>query len=270
MALCSPRAVATRRSLVAALCATLLGCAGQPASAVRARPVNQIYTDDAAFTLAQRLLLAFGYDHLRQVAQLNFRQVYYLGEDPIFSTAHHWDLVNQRDRMVWTSADGHTYDAVLHLQTGLAYGYVDGEEAVGPEQTALTTLAQRRFAADTHYLVLPMRLLDPSAHLVLSGAERVDGRTFEVLELLPEAPEGPTVRLFVDPTGLRVLRSEVAANDDPRTHRIARWGQYRPAGPLLLAHEVRLDDAGDRRTMLQDVSVLREVDHTALLPKLAR
>jgi len=249
--------------------AGLSGCAQTPTRPPQVRPPDSTVIDDDAFALAQRLVLAFGYDRLPQVAQLNFRQVFWAGERPIFSAEHHWDLVNHKDRMVWTAADGHTYDAVLHLQTGLAYGYVDGVEAVGPLQARLTSLARRRFAVDTHYLVLPMRLFDPDAHLVLSGTERVDGQTFEVLELLPEAPDGPTVRLFVDENGLRVRRSEIASSADPSSARVAHWGEYRPAGPLLLAHEVRLGEGG-RRAVLEDVSVLRSVDHAALVPSAAR
>ena len=121
---------------------------------------------------------------------------------------------------------------------------------------------------DTHYLVLPMRLFDPGAQLVLSGAERVGGHTYEVLELLPEAGQGATVRLFVDPVGLRVHRSEVASSDDPGSRRVTEWSAYRPVGPLLLAHEHRL--GGARRAVLEDVTALRHVDHTALLPVQAR
>ena len=269
MAASVQRASALQLPLQVALAAALAACAA-PRPPPAAPAAHAIYTDDAAFELAQRLLLAFGYDQLRHVAQIDFRQVYYADDVRIFATEHHWDLVNQRDRMVWTETDGHTYDAVLHLQTGIAYGYVDGAEAVGPAQANLTARARQRFAADTRYLVMPMRLLDPSAHLVLGGPERVDGQTFEVLELLSEGPDGPTVRLFVDPAGLRVLRSETASNADPRTAQLAHWGDYRPAGPPLLPPEVRLGGLRDRTTRLEDVAVRRAVDHRGLLPAQAR
>lgn len=244
----------------------MTACASAPEPAPT--PPPSTYAEDAAFALARQLAVTFGYDNLPEVAQLNFRRTFWAGDDAVFSAEHHWDLVNDRDRIVWT-ADGHEYDAVLQLETGVVYGYVDGVEAIGEAQLRLAREARRRFAVDTHYIVLPMRMFDPRAHLVLSRGERVDGQTFEVLELLPESEAGQIVRLYVDPVGLRVHRSEVASGPDPHTRRVAQWGEYKPVGPLLLAHEHRLP-GGDRRTRLEDVSALRHVDHTALVPRPAR
>lgn len=260
----SPSAV--QLPLQVGLLSTLIACASAPPLAERP---EVSHTDDDAFALAHRLVTAFGYDRLPQVAQLNFRQVFLVGERRIFSAQHHWDLENQRDRMVWRSPDGHTYDAVLHLRTGIVYGYVDGVEAVGPDQLKLASLARHRFLTDTRYLVMPMRLFDPRAHLVRAGPERVDGQSYEVLELHPTSGEGTTVRLFVDPTGLRVRRSERADGADPGSHRVTTWGAYRPVGPLLLAHEHQLSTEG-HRSVLEDVIALRDVDHEALLPTAAR
>lgn len=224
------------------------------------------HTDDAALQLAQRLVYAFGYDRLSQVAQLNFRYVFEAGESQIFTAAHHWDLAGHRDRVVWRDPDGHRYDALLDLETGVAHGYVDGREAEGDLQDVLTSKARQRFASDTYYLALPMRLFDPEAHLIHAGEGRLDGRTVEILEVHPEGPRAPVLRLFVDPEGLRVHRSEVAIEGHPEQLRGASWDAYRPVGPLLLAHEHRLDSRG-HRMVLEEATALTTVDHRGMTPE---
>ena len=245
----------------------LAGCASAPPAAPATPPATAVsHTDDAALVLAQRLVFAFGYDRLPQVAQLNFRYVFRAGEEAVFTADHHWDLAGHRDRVVWLDPDGHRYDALLDLETGVAHGYVDTIEAEGDLQDVLTSKAQQRFTVDTHYLALPMRLFDPGAHLIHGGSSELDGRRVEILEVHPDAPRAPVLRLFVDPEGFRVHRSEGAIEGHPEQLRGASWDAYRPVGPLLLAHEHRLDSRG-HRMVLEEVSALRVVDPLKMTPE---
>ncbi|MCA9551157.1 MAG: hypothetical protein KC933_14070 [Myxococcales bacterium] len=258
--------LALQLPLQVALLATF-GCASAPPAApahVDTTPVS--HTDNAALELAQRLVYSFGYDHLPQVAQLNFRYVFESGDEAVFTATHHWDLAGHRDRVVWRDPDGHRYDALLDLQTGVAHGYVDEREAEGDLQDVLSSKAQQRFSVDTYYLALPMRLFDPESHLIHGGEGRLDGRTVEILEVHPDAPRAPVLRLYVDPEGLRVHRSEVAIDGHPEQLRGASWDAYRPVGPLLLAHEHRLDSRG-HRMVLEEASALPSVDHQIMTPE---
>lgn len=213
--------------------------------------------------------MAFGYDRLPQVAQLNFRSVFRADGDELFTVDHHWDLENQRDRIVWSEPGGPRFDAVLNIETGVVYGYVNGIEASGEVKAQLSQVVRQRFAVDTQFLTLPMRLFSPDAHLVHGGTRRVDGRELEVLELYAEDVHRGVLRLFVDPIGFRVRRSEIGVGDQPEPQLGATWDGYRPVGPLLIPHEHRLDD-GHRSRVLEDVVALRHVDHRQMLPRAAR
>ena len=258
--------------LVLAACAA--PAASSPEPIIPATPETKIdlerLGDPEAYDIAEKVAFLSGYDQFDEVAQLNFRFVYLDGEERLFEADHHWDLENQRDRIVWTDAAGHELDAVVDLKERAVYGFMDGVEATGDNLDELWRRAMARFFNDTAWFLLPLKLFDPGARLTHEGRAEYAGRQYEVIRLAFEGGfSGRKYRLFVDPDSFRIHRWEMTKRGQSNASVGMSWETYRPVGPLLLAHEHRMDNSG-HRVSFEDTVALHRVRHEELLPEAAR
>lgn len=262
----------TRAAVLGAAClgATGLGAACTSAPPVPGKsppahpssaPARSSETSEAAAQLARRVAWQSGYDQLDRVQQLDFRFVVLERDERRFEAEHRWDLARGKIHITWLDRDGRALDAILDLHTRTAEGTIEGQVAEGPAAKFLAEKAYQRYINDTYWLMMPVKLLDPGTRLELEEPREHRGKKHEVLRLSFEGvglTPGDVYWLFVDPDAHRIVRWEMKLQGQEGPPVGYSWEEYRPVGPLLLAHEHRSDD-GVRNIVIEDARASREV-----------
>lgn len=223
----------------------------QPASAA-SQPVLAA-GNSAAHKLGRRIVKNSGFKELSQVAQLDFEFVVTDAKKPVFSARHRWDMQNGRDRVSWKDKAGIVHEAWLDIATRTAVGTKNGEWVTGPEKEELARKAYGRYINDTYWLMMPLKLFDPGTRLSLEDDETVDGTTYNILRIAFDGvglTPGDVYRLYVDDGGFRIHGWQMLLQGRPDKPSYVTWEDYRPVGPLLLAHLHRIE--GTERAIVME------------------
>ncbi len=257
----------TRAGSVALACRALACCAlalpscgGAPATGAERspQPAMQTPAQTPADALASRIVEASGGAHLRDVAELRFTFVVVADGTERARVVHAWDLRGERDRVRWTTDDGHHVDAVVDLDTRTARATLDGAPVTGDALAPLAEEAYSRWVNDSYWLMMPLKLLDPGVHRTLEAPRERDGQTYQILSLTFDhvgLTPGDHYWLFVDPDTARVVRWEMVLEGQTTPPRGLSWTDYRPVGPLVLAHDHASDD-GTKHVQFTDTAAL--------------
>ncbi len=206
-----------------------------------------------ASEIADRVVAAAGGSNLGDVAQLDFEFVVSRGGEEAFSATHRWDRRRQLDRVRWTDDKGRRLEAVVDIDhrsgdaevkpTEAEWAQIDGANA-GDQTVAILKKAYQRWVNDAYWLMMPLKLKDPGAHL-----ERVDDRTWRdsnwtVLRLTfgeVGLTPGDTYWVYIDPQTNRVGRWTMKLQGQTGEPTPVTWTDYRSVGPLTLAHDHRIE-----------------------------
>lgn len=241
-------------------------CASQPTppKTAASRPAHP-EARSAAYDVAREVAVAAGVDQLDQVAELDFRFVVTEGDDRVFEAKHRWDLRNGRAHIVWIDREGVEYDAVLDVAAKQAVGTIDGAPAEGAAAEQLSEKAYARYINDTYWLLMPLKLFDPGTKLELLPPRTIEGEPHQILRLSFDGvglTPGDVYTLVVNPEARRIVRWEMELEGSDGPPKGVSWEAYRPVGPLVLAHEHRVD-GGDRKILFEETRALKTVDASA-------
>jgi hypothetical protein len=217
-----------------------------------------------AYELAFDLAKAAGADQLHEVAEIDFRFVVIDQGERVFAADHHWDLVHNRARITWTSREKKSYDALLDIGARTAEGTIDGAPAEGDAKKELSEKAYARWINDTYWLMLPLKLLDPGTKLEMEAPQEVNGEKHQVLKLSFDRvglTPGDVYWLYVNPEANRIVRWEMLLEGSNERAGVT-FEDYHPVGPLLLAHDLKVEKTG-RRIVIEETKASKTVDMTA-------
>jgi len=198
------------------------------------------------------------------VAEIDFRFVVIDKEERVFAADHHWDLVHKRARITWTSREKKQYDALLDIDARTAEGTIDGAPAEGEAERELSEKAYARWINDTFWLMLPLKLFDPGTKLEMEQPQVTNGETIQVLKLSFDAvglTPGDQYWLYVNPEANRIVRWEMLLQGEKEREGVT-FEDYHPVGPLLLAHDHKVEASG-RRIVFEETKASKTVDMTA-------
>lgn len=265
------------RAMLTAYVALILGACAAPSSSDEAlsqalsegsiRPVADERTQGSspfrvalkpADALAKTVFEASGGAAMEQVAGLQFAFVVQQGPDRVFSARHDWDLTSQRDRVSWADRHGKSFEVLVDLTTRTALeAKVAGQPAEVGQLEELGAQAYQRWVNDSYWLMMPLKLQDPGVVLEKHAAQEIEGKTFHVLAARYESvglTPGDRYEILVDDSGrVQAWDMRLEASTSGEAVRVF-WGDWRPVGPLTLAHE-RVWAEGERRIVFEDVQV---------------
>ena len=250
----------------AILPALLLGaaCATPPAPTPAKKAGSQpalAAGQSLAHKLGRRIVVNSGFDELRQVAQIDFDFVVKDAGKRVFEARHRWDQQNGRARISWADKAADQYEAWLDVATKRAQGTKNGVRVTGAELDALSKSAYARYINDTYWLMMPLKLFDPGTTLQAEDKETVGGTTYEILRLSFKGvglTPGDVYRLYVDDGGFRIHRWQMLLQGRSDKPVFVTWEDYRPVGPLLLAHRHRVEGT-EREILLERTLAHRQV-----------
>ena len=239
----------------------------QPARQATSRPALAA-GKSAAHELGRKIVTNAGYDNLHEVAQVDFSFVVKDAGKTVFEARHQWDLANDRARIAWTDKAGTRNEAWLDIRKKSAVGTKDGVLVTGAERAALSEAAYGRYINDTYWLMMPLKLFDPGTQLTAEDKETVDGTTYEILRLSFDQvglTPGDEYRLYIDDGGFRIHGWQMLLTGRKERPSYVTWEDYRPVGPLLLAHRHRIEGT-KREVLLEGTQAFREVRNGVFTP----
>lgn len=220
---------------------------------------------DAASRLALRAWIEAGGQRWPEVAQLDFTFVVTDGAETKASVQHRWDLRKNRDRVAWKDKAGVVRDVVVDLGTKQGEALVDGHRVEGDARTDALEKAYARWVNDSYWLLLPLKTFDPGVTRALEAPREHGGVTYDVIRLeFGDVGLTPSDRywLFFDRTTGRIARWEMVLQGDAPPPKGNSWIDYRPVGPLVLAHDHVTDD-GQRHIRFDGTAAHETVDEAA-------
>jgi hypothetical protein len=205
--------------------------------------------------------LAAGIDHVADIGELDFTFVVMEGAVQKLAVEHRWDIRGGRARIRWTDREGRRFDAVLDVGRREATGTIDGRPASGADAALLSERSYARWINDTYWLLLPVKLFDPGARLDLEPDHVIEDQPHHVLRLSFDGV-GLTPKdvywLFVNPEAQRIVRWEMLLEGESERRGVT-FTDYRPVGPLVLAHDHAFEGT-DRRVVIEGVRATKSVD----------
>jgi len=126
---------------------------------------------------------------------------------------HLWDRYEGRYRVEWETRDGKKMAALFNVTSRDGQVYVDGERARDEDEQKYLDQAYGRFINDSYWLLMPWKLKDPGVHLRYHGEEKMDGQTYDVVQVSFESvglTPGDNYWAFIN----------------RRTHLMERWAYF--------------------------------------------
>lgn len=184
----------------------------------------------------------------------------------ISSYPQKWDRYTGQYRVTGKMKDGTTFDVTLNVNTKMGHGKVNGVEVKDNAQfKELFDTGIRRFANDTYWLLMPLKMLDPGVHRAYEG-QRTDscGRSWDLLKLTFDPGAGLTPGDVYLPwinrdTGMVEewdMKLQGTKPEEPPMQVFFR--DYRRVGGLLISTRRELRGK-DQIIRLDDVQILPEV-----------
>ncbi len=88
---------------------------------------------------------------------------------------HHWDRHTGRHRLEGKSREGDSYVVLHDVNTREGTVVVGGKEASGEDKAQWLERAYGAWINDSHWLLMPYKLLDPGVNLACDGSDELDG-----------------------------------------------------------------------------------------------
>jgi hypothetical protein len=96
---------------------------------------------------------------------------------------HLWDRYHGRYRVEWESRDGQKMAALFNVNSRDGRVYVNGERARDEDEQKFLDQAYGRFINDSYWLLMPWKLKDRGVRLRYHGEEKMDGQTYDVVQV---------------------------------------------------------------------------------------
>ncbi|WP_397546726.1 hypothetical protein ABUL39_12830 [Rhodothermus marinus] len=230
------------RFYVVLLLILLAGCRTRPAERPAAADSVAIPVHTRADSLALRVYRTCGGPEVwRALPYVRFD--YAVAHDgPRRLLAHHlWHRPSGRYRLEWVREDDSLYVALFNVRTRRGQVYRNGRPLAEAANRRLLEEAYRRFANDTFWLLLPVRLFEPEVQRFYEADSAT--ATHEVLRLEMSRAEWLPARrfwLYVDRQEGLIAELAYPARDNPEALPARyRWEGYEtwetPFGPVRLA-----------------------------------
>ena len=177
-----------------------------------------------------------------------------------------WDRVTGMYQVRGTSPDGVPFEATININTRTGHGTIQGRAVTDPKELkALYDLAYLRFANDTFFLLMPLKIFDPVVQRAYDG-QRTDtcGHTWDLLKLTVNegaafTPPGIHWPWINRDTGIVEewdMKLTVMKPDDPPVE--VMFHDYRRVAGLLIS--LRREIRGKNQIVrLDDLQILPEV-----------
>lgn len=220
-------------------------------------------SDPQAIEVAQRAMAAMGgvagWEATRYLA---FDFVVEAGGAPPIAFRHYWDRSTGRYRVEGMDEERRPYLILFNVGTRKGMAWLEGELVYGEERTQLLQEAYERFINDAYWLLMPLKLLDPGAHVHYEGEVTAGGGVRDRIRLTFDAgtglTPGDTYWAEVDRRSGRMERWEFVLQGDPEKYGY-RWLDWQRLGPLTVSLLKEAEDGSDRILFL-NVIAAEEVD----------
>ena len=174
--------------------------------------------DDAA-TVADAVVKASGGDQWPSVKRVQFTfQVEQPGKtEPLASAKHDWDVVGNKDTITWAGK-------TVTVDLGAANDSGDQKAAFG------------RWTNDTYWLLAPLKLRDKGVHLVSSGKQTIEGKSYDTLGVSFDKvgmTNNDRYNIYIDPATNLPARWDYMPAPDKKIS--GTWEKYVQTGGLTLA-----------------------------------
>ncbi len=220
-------------------------------------------SEEAAIEIARRAMQAMGgpaaWSRSRYLA---FDFVVEVGAAPPVAYRHYWDVETGRYRVEGMDEERRPYLVLFNVNTRKGLAWLEGRPARGREREDLLREAYERYINDTYWLLMPLKLLDPGAHVHYEGEVREAERVRDRIRLTFDAgiglTSGDTYWAEVDRKSGRMERWEFVLEGDEARYGY-RWKEWRRFGPLTLSIVKEAED-GNERILFLNVIAGEEVD----------
>jgi hypothetical protein len=220
-------------------------------------------SDAQAIAVARRAAEALGGPRAWAATRyLTFDFVVEAGGGPPVAYRHYWDVAGGRYRVEGMDEERRPYLVLFNVQNRRGLAWLEGRPARGEERERLLQEAYERFINDVYWLLMPLKMLDPGAHVHFEG-EVGEGRdrrdrirlTFDRgIGLTP----GDTYWAEVSRSSGRMERWEFLLEGETEKYGY-RWEDWKRFGPLTLSTRKESDD-GSERILFLNVGASEELD----------
>jgi hypothetical protein len=202
------------------------------------KTVDPKVADLKAIELADQVMKAAGADQWLHVKRVQFMFNLEEKDDVILSAKHDWDVKAGTDTVSWAGQS-----VTIHIDH-VGSGDNDAKAALG------------RWVNDAFWLLLPLRLKEPTVILRYDGEQETDGRKLQVLHAgytsnIPASV--PPYNLYIDSESHRVVKLDRLLTSDKKT--TVTFEKYETFGPFTLPTEFRKPK---QRMFYTDVSIETE------------
>jgi hypothetical protein len=137
-----------------------------------------------ADAVAHRALDAIGGPAWDKAHYFEFTFNVYRGEERVTSFPQRWDRVTGEYRVSGTDPKRNEFLVIMNVNTKKGRAWLNGEEVHDSRLDDTLALGYRRFTNDTFWLLMPLKMLEPTVKREAMG-ERTDscGRTWDVVKV---------------------------------------------------------------------------------------
>jgi hypothetical protein len=264
-----PTAVPSRTVLRSApACAAALflavGCGGGTRPEIPAG-FDATKSDARAIEVARRAAGALGGPRAWAATRyLTFDFVVEAGGGPPVAYRHYWDVASGRYRVEGMDEERRPYLVLFNVQTRRGMAWLEGRPARGEERERLLQEAYERFINDVYWLLMPLKLLDPGAHVHYEGEVGKGRSVRDRIRLTFDAgiglTPGDTYWAEVSRASGRMERWEFVLEGETEKYAY-RWEDWNRFGPLTLSTRKESED-GSERILFLNVGASEELDET--------
>src|SRR5439155_19478354 len=95
-----------------------------------------------------------------------------------------WDRTTGDYRVGGVDPQGKKFEVIMNVNTKVGKAWVGDAEVKGDKLAEMLTLGSRRFANDTFWLLMPLKMLDPGVHRTYEAArDDACGHTWDLVRL---------------------------------------------------------------------------------------
>ncbi len=207
--------------------------------------------------LAQKVFEAHGGPAFPTIERIEFTFDVQADNQSVMTARHDWNLVENTDRIQWTTPDGTRLDLVFRLDTGTVDGTANDVPITDDQRAHLAPDAYRRWINDTYWLLMPLKLQDPGVILTLEEPRTIDDRTYQILHLSFEnvgLTPGDQYWLYIDPDTYHIARWDMLLENQTPPPTTILWENYQPSGPLNISTVRRWPD-NSRQIVLENTRI---------------
>lgn len=168
----------TRKHWAVALLFAASACVALPAAA----DTPAVPGDAAPILSAMRDAMG-GSNHWQSARYLRFDWAVERDGKEVARVKHLWDRSTGRYRVEWKNKDGHQVQSLFDINTRAGRTWLDGAPVARADSAADMEKAYGRFINDSYWLLMPLKLDDPGAHVESLGPRTIDGQEFDVLHV---------------------------------------------------------------------------------------